>query len=82
MPFKVRSAEPMSFEGNWEVALTSLSIPDNGRTLSFLTDKEKNDIVFLTVITMLRTNNRRVVKEIKITGRDLQEQKLVMDGVD
>ena len=30
--FEVHLAEPMAFDGDWKVALTSLSIPDSGRT--------------------------------------------------
>ena len=42
--FKVRLLDPVKFDGDWEVGLTSVSIPDQGLDLKELLDPDQDSL--------------------------------------
>ena len=75
--FKVRLAEPMVFNGGWEVALTSLSIPDGGQMWG-----PKQKIMFPGQLTLEDAGQRPIPIAVMIKRSELQDQTLIVDGVD
>ena len=75
--FKVRLAEPMTFEGDWEVALTSLSIPDSGRTWGL-----EQDVMFSGLFTLEKPGQPSIHVLTELRSQQLQDQTLITNGVD
>ena len=73
----MRLAEPMAFEGDWEVALTSLSIPDSGRTWG-----PEQEVMFSGLFTLEKSGQPSIRVLTELRSQQLQDQTLITNGVD
>ena len=73
----MRLAEPMAFEGDWEVALTSLSIPDSGRTWG-----PEQEVMFSRMFTLEKSGQPSIRVLTELRSQQLQDQTLITNGVD
>ena len=75
--FKVRLAKPMAFDGDWEVALMSLSIPDSGRTWG-----PEQEVMFSGLFTLEKPGQPSIRVLTELRTQQLQDQTLITNGVD
>ena len=75
--FKVRLAEPMAFDGDWEVALASLSIPNSGRTWG-----PEQEVMFSGMFTLEKPGQLSTHVLTELRTQQLQNQTLITNGVD
>ena len=75
--FKVRLAEPMAFDGDWEAALTSLSTRDSERTWG-----PQQEVMFSGLFTLEKPGQPSIHVITEHRTRQLQDQTLITNGVD
>ena len=77
--FKVRLPHPVKFDGDWEVGLTSVSMPDQGLDLKELLDPDKDSLLS----NPYRVDADRIYTQTDTVHRDdlIQKQSAIVDGV-
>ena len=73
--FKVRLAEPMTFQDEWEVALAALSIPDATRSWGM-----SNQVMFSVMFTVKETNKPPRSFRKDLTTEEVHQHALITTG--
>ena len=77
--FKVRLPHPVKFDGDWEVGLTSVSMPDQGLDLKELLDPDQDSLLS----NWYRVDADRIYTQTDTVHRDdlIRNQSAIVDGV-
>ena len=77
--FKVRLPHPVKFDRDWEVGLTSVSMPDQGKDLQELLDPDKDSLLS----NRYRVDANRIYTQTDTVYRDdlIRKQSAIVNGV-